>query len=416
LCKEELDRLVEVGVLSKVGASEWAAPTFITPKKDGRVCCVSNFRKLNKCIKRKVYPFPRIMDILRQRNGYQFFTKLDISMQYYTFELDDAAKELCIIITPFGKNRYNRLPMGILQSPDFAQEVMEDILHDIKETEVYIDDIGCFNSNWQQHLQTLEKVLQRLQDNGFTVNPLKCEWAVKESDWLGYWLTPRGLQPWKKKIYAILKMERPTTISGVRSFIGAVSYYRNMFQQRSHILAPLTAVVGNKGALKWTSEMQQAFDSMKAIIVCDVMLSYPDHTKAFHIYTDASGLQIGAVIMQDNRPVAFYSRKLNQAQHNYTTIEKELLSIVETLKEFKTMLYGCKELHIHTDHCNLTSANLNSERVLHWRLYLEEFQPIFHNFKGPDNVIADTLSRLPRHEGENTFTTPNNSPLRSACE
>jgi Reverse transcriptase (RNA-dependent DNA polymerase) len=168
-----------------------------------------------------------------------------------------------VIITPFGKYRYNRLPMGIKQSPDIVQEIMEDLLKDLKAIECYIDDVGVFNSFWNQHLKTLEIVLQRLQDNGFKINPLKCEWAVKETDWLGYWLTPRGLQPWKKKINAILKMSRPTTISEVRSVIGAVSYYRDMFPQRSHILTPLTAVSGSKGPLKWTEEMQKAFDTMK---------------------------------------------------------------------------------------------------------------------------------------------------------
>ena len=314
-------------------------------------------------------------------------------MQYFTFELDPESQKLCVISTPFGLCKYKCLPMGIKQSPDIAQEVMENLFRDLDDVEIYIDDIGCFSSTYSTHIQTLDVILTRLEQNSFTVNPSKCEWAVKETDWLGYWLTPTRFKPWSKKINAITTMQAPTNIKQVHSFIGAVTYYRDMWPRRSHILAPLTNLTG-KGTFNWNDIHQQAFDAMKALMVEDVLLRYPDHNLPFQINTDASDNQLGSVILQQDMPVAYYSRKLSLAQQNYTTIEKELLSVVETLKNFRSMLLGA-DIHIYTDHRNLTFNTLSTPRVLHWRLLIEEFHPTFHYIKGADNVVADTLSRLP---------------------
>jgi hypothetical protein len=102
--------------------------------------------------------------------------------------------------------------MGLKCSPDYAQEVMENIFQDVEDAGVYIDNIGAFSQSWDDHIALLRTILTKLQDNGFMVNPLKCKWAIKETDWLGYWLTPIVLKPWKKKIEAVLRMQPPISL------------------------------------------------------------------------------------------------------------------------------------------------------------------------------------------------------------
>ncbi len=211
--------MVELGILEPCRASEWASPAFIIPKKDGRIQQITDLRTLNKNIIRKQYPLPIITDMLDWISGYKFFTKLDISMQYYTFELDKPSQELCVIVTPFSKYKCKRLPMGLKCAPDFAQQVMEEVLRNVEDTGVYLDNIGAFSFSWERHMLLLDKILHRLEANGFTVNPLKCEWAIQEPDWLGYWLTPTGLKPWCKKIDGILQMQKPKNLLQMCRFL-----------------------------------------------------------------------------------------------------------------------------------------------------------------------------------------------------
>jgi hypothetical protein len=166
-----------------------------------------------------------------------------------------------------------------------------------------------------------------------------------------------------------MEIKPPTKRKELHRFIGMVNYYRDMWPKHSETLAPLSKLTSKNVKSQWTEVEQKAFDRMKKIMSREVLLSYPDFNKPFVIHTDASGIQLGSVISQDKRPIAFYSRKLNSAQTRYTTQERELLAIVETLKEYRNILLG-QQIIIYTDHKNLIWKNFNSDRVLCWRLLI----------------------------------------------
>ena len=214
---------------------------------------------------------------------------------------------------------------------------------DLQNVCAYLDDILVTTAgSFEDHFKHVELVLQHLTDAGFAVYLRKSLFAVNKIDYLGYWVTHRGIQPQPKKVEAIMRLTPPTTKRQLRDFLGMINYYHDMWQGRSHILARLTAMCSAKAKYVWGDKEQKTFKDIKAIMSQETLLAFPDFAKASHVYPDSSDYQLGAVIMQDDRPLAFYSRKLNSAQKRYITGKQELLSIVETLKEFKNILLGQK--------------------------------------------------------------------------
>ena len=256
--------------------------------------------------------------------------------------------------------------MGLCTAPDIFQEKMSELMQDFGFVRTYLDDVLILsNGSYVDHLKKVDQVLARLQAVGLKINIHKSAFCRTECEYLGYWITRNGIKPLSKKVEAINKIATPTTRKQLRSFIGMVNYYRDMWQGRSELLAPLSSLTSNKVKWEWTDIHQKAFDNMKKAIARETILAYPDFSKPFDIHTDASKVQLGAVISQDTKPIAFYSRKLTDTQTRYTTTERELLSIVETLKEFRNILLG-QQIVVHTDHKNLTFATFNSDRVMRW--------------------------------------------------
>ena len=422
---KELNRLCDLGVLEFQPESEWASPSFITAKQDGTVRFLTDFREVNKRLVRKPFPLPKISTVLQELEGFTYATTLDLNMGYYTIRLDPDSSKICTLIFPWGKYSYLRLPMGIAGSPDIFQAKMSALMVALEFVRAYLDDLLCITkANLEDHLDKLKMVLTRLREAGLRINARKSSFCTFETEYLGYTLTRTGIKPQQKKVQAILAISSPKNVKDLRKFLGMVQYYRDLWARRSEVLAPLTSLVGECGHTKvtranktkkrpwyWDTVHQKAFDDVKTSIAKDVVLAYPDYSMEFEIYTDASSKQLGSVITQGNRPLAFFSRKLSITQQKYSVTELELLAIVETLKEFKGMLWG-QRLKVYTDHKNLIqdALGLTSDRVYRWRLLLEEFGPEIVYIKGIHNTVADAISRLDigpipsEHENWMTFT------------
>jgi hypothetical protein len=362
---KEVERLCQLGALERQSASEWASPSFIIPKKDKTVCFLSDFQEVNKRLVRKPFPIPNISMVLQELEGFSYATTLDLNMGYYTIRLDPDASQICTIIFSWGKYSYKRLLIGIAGSPDIFQGKMLELMESIEFVRVYLDDLLCISKlSLEDHLEKLEEVLRQLCNTGLKVNATKSTFCALEIEYLRYVLTRDGIKSQSNKLQALHTIKPPTGVRELRHFLGIVQNYRGLWARWSNMLAPLTSLVREcsqtkstkakgtkKGPWHWDEVHQRAFDHVKATIVKDVVLAYPDYSKVFKIYTDASNKQLGAVITQDNRPFVFFSQKLSITQCKYSVTKIKLLAIVETLKYFKGMLWS-QQIKLFTDHPN----------------------------------------------------------------
>jgi hypothetical protein len=339
---KKINRLESIGVLKRQSSSQWASLTFIIPKKDITVWTITNFRELNKRIVRRPYPIPKIRTTLQELEGFTYATALDLNMGYYTIGLNPRVVKMFTIIFPWGKYSYLRLPMGFAGSADIFQAEMMDLMEALEYVRAYIDDLLVITrGTLEDSLDKPREVLRRLRNAGLKVNAIKSSFSTHKIEYLSYILTREGIKPQAQKVQAILALNPPNNVKELWHFLGMVQYYRDMWAKRSEILAPLSNLVREcretkttrKNKIKktpwhWDSIHQIAFDNVKANIIKEVVLVYPDFLKPFEIYTDVSTKQLGAVITQENRSIAFFSRILSDAQSKYTVTKLELLAIV----------------------------------------------------------------------------------------
>jgi hypothetical protein len=392
--KAEVAKLLNIGVL-RPSTSAFASPAFVIPKRTGEVRLVGDFRKLNSLTVPKRFPLPRIEDLLLSFHGMKFFTTLDLNSGYHQISIDPDHVDRTAIILPFGLYEYVRMPFGLAYAPMTFQAAMQRLFMHLDFVRVYLDDILIASRTWQEHVQHVAQVLAILKENGLTLNLKKCLFAKTSVEYLGFEIDENGIQPSARSVTALQQLTtmKVRNRKHVRSIVGSLNFLRMVIPNFSSKLAPLTSLTQDKIPFHWT-EVEQS-------IVRDLVTEFQQNAKLYHVvlgepfelYTDASDDAIGAVLLQFQRPVYFFSKKFDKAQKNYTVSEKEALAIVWTLHHLRQVLLG-SPVTVYTDHSNLlflTTAKL--QRIQRWKLLLDEYDLTIVHVPGSKNSMADVLSR-----------------------
>ena len=405
--KEEVTRqvneLLKQGVVT-ASRSPWNSPIWIVPKKEDKSGVkkwrmVIDYRKLNDISFPDKFPIPQIDDIFDALGNARLFTTLDLASGFHQIPIHPRDRPKTAFSTHTGHYEFNRMPFGLANAPATFQRVMNYALSGTIGSEcfVYLDDIIIYSSTFEQHLQKLRTIFRRLYDNHLLIQLDKTEFLKTEVAYLGHIISENGISPNPKKIKEILELPPPNDLKSVQRFLGMAGYYRRFIQNYSELSKPLSLLTHKNHEFQWTDEQQKSFERLKKEMTSDkLMLHFPDFTKEFALNTDASSYAIGAVLSQDERPIAFASRTLNSAEQNYSTIEKELLAIVWATKHFRPYLYGRKFL-ILSDHKPLVwlfNIKDPGSRLLRWRLKLNEYQYTIRHISGSKNIVADALSRI----------------------
>lgn len=406
--EEEVDRLVKDGVLSPVSFSEWATAIVPVVKQDGSIRLCGDFKTtINPQLEADQHPIPKVEDILARVNGGEKFSKIDLAQAYLQMEVEEDDKKFLTINTPKGLFRYNRLPFGIASAPAQFQRAMEQVLIGCKGTQVYFDDVLVTGKDDEEHLENLDKVLERLETHGLKLKRAKCEFMKTSLNYLGHKIDKQGLHTDDNKVAAIRNAPAPTNTKELRSVLGLINYYNRFIPRSATLLQPLNKLLRKGVKWQWGTECQQALDEVKRIISSSEVLVHYSTEKPLVLATDASAHGVGAVLSHilesgEERPIAFASRSLTPAERNYAQIDREALGIMFGLKRFHQYLYG-RKWKLITDHEPLTSIlhpkkgipSMTIARLQRWAIILSAYDYDIEYRNTSKHGNADFVSRCP---------------------
>ncbi|GJX85045.1 reverse transcriptase domain-containing protein [Tanacetum coccineum] len=401
--KKEVEKLLDAG-LKKGGMTvvtndeNELVPTRLVT--GWRVCI--DYRKLNEATRKDHFPLPFMDQMLERLAGNEYYCFLDGFSGYFQIPIDPKDQEKTTFTCPYGTFAYRRMPFGLCNAPGTFQRCMMAIFHDMieKTMEVFMDDFSVFGNSFSTCLSNLEKMLKRCEDTNLALNWEKNHFMVKEGIVLGHKISKKGIEVDKAKIDVIAKLPHPTTVKGIRSFLGHAGFYRRFIKDFSKISRPMTHLLEKNTPFIFSEECIQAFQTLKKKLTEAPILIAPDWDQPFELMCDASDYAIGAVLGQriekHFRPIHYASKTMTEAESNYTTTEKEMLAVVYAFEKFRSYLIMNKSI-VYTDHSALKYLFAKKDakaRLLRWVLLLQEFDFKVVDTKGAENLAADHLSRL----------------------
>ena len=405
--EEEIDKLLRGGIIIP-SHSPWSFPIVIVKKKDGGFRLTIDYRKLNEISTSYSYQMPCIDSIFGQLANAKYLTSIDVRGAYHHIALSESAAPKTAFLTDLGKFMFLRVPFGLTNAPAYFQELMNMILHGCESFALaYLDDVLIFSCTPEEHLEHIKIVLQRLKDAGLTLKQSKCCFFRTHLNYLGHVITRDGLKPDPQKTKAIEEMAAPTNVKGIRRFLGLTGFYRRFVPGYSEIAKPLAKLIRKNCQFQWNTECERVFQKLKACLTSAPILAYPDLTKPYILYTDASDTCIGSVLMQQHehngelieKPVFYYSVQLHDAQIRWSPVVKEAYAIYKLVLKLKSYIENCEVL-VKSDHKPLKkyfTDSIQNTKIDRWSLTLQEFNLKFMWIAGAANKAADFMSRLYAH-------------------